>query len=61
MSKRFITYDQLCVEIEAKHDLTVEQRRDVLKFARDFRSQLQIAARELAPNNVKSHINIKVT
>lgn len=61
MSKRYIMFDQINAEISADAKLTTEQRREVLKFCREFPDNLQVAVADLIPTRLVGLVKIKVS
>ena len=58
MSGRKITYDEIQIEILARHDLTAEQRHEMLAFIRDFK---QTVIPELLEKSIPDHIKPMMT
>lgn len=58
---RMITYDEITLEVEARHDLSPEQRQEVLEFIRDFRAEVADDVMERIPEHMRSLINIRQT
>ncbi len=61
MSGRTITYEEIQIEIMARHDLTSEQRHELLVFIRDFRDRVapQLLAKAM-PDHMRSWATIRV-
>lgn len=60
MSKRYIMFDQISVEISADAKLTTEERREVLRFCREFTDTLQVATADLIPTRLVRIVKVKV-
>jgi len=62
MSGRTITYDEIHMEILARHDLTAEQRHELLCFIRDFRDTVapQLLAKAM-PEHMRAWATVRVS
>lgn len=61
MSGRKITYDEIQLEIEARHDLSPEDRKEVLLFIRSFRQELSDrVVEEFIPKHLHAKLNVRV-
>ena len=58
---RMITYDQLHIDVLVRHDLSEEQRRDVLLFLREFEQKVSTVIRDEIPEELSKQMSVKVS
>lgn len=62
MSGRAITYDEIQLEVLARHDLSEEDRVEVLKFIRDFKQQVRSdLLTKYIPERLRDKMEVKVS
>ena len=58
---RFITYDEITVEIQARHDLIPMNSKEALLYCRALRKEMGEIVSITIPEHIKKHIKIKVS
>ena len=62
MSGRMITYDEIQLEVLACHDLTTEERKEVLEFIKDFKQSMRLNMEDTyIPPRLRKKISMKVS
>jgi hypothetical protein len=61
MSGRTVTYDEIQMEILCMHNLTAQERHEMLAFIRDFKQSVSQEFMARVPERLRQKVEVRVT